>query len=62
MEKIMIIHYLLAIICSLCTILLLITDYKRQKEENPDKEEEMEIRENNLTFYILILLTISLFF
>jgi hypothetical protein len=56
-----ILHYILATISSLLLIILFITDYKRQRETDDDKAQQLEIQENSIIFDILIIITLSLF-
>lgn len=56
-----ILHYILASISSLLLIRLFITDYKRQRETDDDKAQQLEIQENSIIYDILIIITLSLF-
>lgn len=56
-----ILHYILATISSLLLIILFITDYKRQRETDDDKAQQLEIQENSIIYDILIIITLSLF-
>lgn len=59
---ILLIHYLLATLCSISVIRLFITDYRRQIETDNEKAQKLEIQENSIVFDILVILTVSLFF
>lgn len=59
---ILLIHYLLATLCSISVIRLFITDYRRQRETDNEKAQKLEIQENSIVFDILVCLTVSLFF
>lgn len=58
----LIIHYLLAILCSISVIRLFITDYKRQRETDDEKALQLEQKQSSILFDILVIIALSLFF
>ena len=58
----LIIHYLLAILCSISVIRLFITDYKRQRETDDEKALQLELNQSSILFDILVIIALSLFF